>query len=151
MELSVIAKTHKYIKFHEGHHFILMAMKVHNTPEHDMDPFIKECARLFHDKQLGGHLSLSFCIQFFKQHVSITLQHALNSVIERKIALMVDACSRLAIIIRSHNLHASDIRGALGEITSLPREGLALSFFLVLASCVSFGLPFLSSCDGFGH
>jgi hypothetical protein len=27
----------------------------------------------FHDKQLRGHLSLSFCIQFFKQHVSTAL------------------------------------------------------------------------------
>ncbi len=55
-----------------------MAMKVHNTPEHDMDPFIKECARLFHDKQLGGHLSLSFCIHFLKQRVSIVFQCVLT-------------------------------------------------------------------------
>jgi hypothetical protein len=31
-------------------HFILMAMEVHNAPKHDMDHFIKECARLFHDR-----------------------------------------------------------------------------------------------------
>jgi len=48
-KLSVITKIHKYRKFHDHdeHHFIPMAMKVHNTPRHDMDPFIKVCARLF--------------------------------------------------------------------------------------------------------
>ncbi len=29
-----------------------------------------------------------------------------------------DVCSRPPIHFRSHNLHASDIRGAMGEITS---------------------------------
>ncbi len=29
-----------------------------------------------------------------------------------------DVCSKLSIIIRSHNLHASDIRGAVSEIAS---------------------------------
>ncbi len=110
MKFNVIAKIHKYRKFHEGHHFIPMAMKVHNTPRGDMDPFIRECACLFHEKRLGGHLSLSFCIQFFKQHVNIVLQHALTFAIEKKIVLMSDTCSRLAITIRSHNLLAIDIR-----------------------------------------
>jgi hypothetical protein len=118
LELNVIAKIHKYRKFHEGHHFISMAMIVHNTLEHDMDPFIRECAFFSHDRRLGGHLSLYFCIQFFKQHISIVVQHALNSGIERKIVLTFDAYSRPAITIRCHNLHASDIRGAMGEITS---------------------------------
>ncbi len=49
-----------------------------------------------------------------------------------------DACSRPPITIRSHNLHAGDIRGAMGEITFY--QGLAFSFFLVLAGCTSFGL-----------
>ncbi len=65
-KLSAIVKIHKYRGFQEGHHFTPMAMEVHNTPKRDMDRFIRECARLFHDKCLGGHLSLSFCIQFFK-------------------------------------------------------------------------------------
>jgi hypothetical protein len=64
-KLSAIATIHKYKRFHEGHHFILMAMEVHNALGCDMDCFIKECARLFHDRQLRGHLSLSFCIEFF--------------------------------------------------------------------------------------
>jgi hypothetical protein len=58
-----------------------------------------------------------FCIQFFKQHVSIALQHALTFVRERKIVLASDACSRPPIIVRSHNLHASYIR-RVGEIAS---------------------------------
>jgi hypothetical protein len=38
--------------------------------------------------------------------------------IERKIALVSDACYRPPIIIRSHNLHAGNIRRVVGEITS---------------------------------
>jgi hypothetical protein len=72
-KLNTIVKIHKYKGLHEGHHFILMAMEVHNTLKHDMDHFIKECAHLFHVKQSGGCLSLSFCIQFFRRRVSIAL------------------------------------------------------------------------------
>jgi hypothetical protein len=32
--------------------------------------------------------------------------------------LASDVCSRPPIIIKSHDLHARDIRGAMGEITS---------------------------------
>jgi hypothetical protein len=71
VELNTIAKIHKYKGFHERHHFIPMAMDVHDAPRHDMDHFIKECVRFFHNRRLKGHLSLSFCIQFFKQCVSI--------------------------------------------------------------------------------
>ncbi len=72
-ELTTIIKIRKYRKFHEGYHFIPMAMEVHCALGHDVDCFIKECVHLFHDRQLKGHLSLSFCIQFFKQRVSVTL------------------------------------------------------------------------------
>jgi len=34
----------------EGHHFIPMAMEVHDTFRHDMDRFIKECAHLSHTR-----------------------------------------------------------------------------------------------------
>jgi hypothetical protein len=61
-KLNTITKIYKYKRLHEGHHFISMTMEVHGTPKHDMDHFIKECACLFHNKILGGHLSLSFCI-----------------------------------------------------------------------------------------
>ncbi len=66
VELNAIVKIRKYKDIHEGHHFILMAMEVHSAPERDMNHFISECAHLFCDKILKGHLSLSFCIQFFK-------------------------------------------------------------------------------------
>ncbi len=59
-----------------------------------------------------------FYIQFFKQHVSITFQHVLAFVIEKKIVLASDVCFRPPIIIRFHNLHGSNIRRAVGEITS---------------------------------
>ncbi len=118
VEPSFITKIRKYKRFHEGHHFILMAMKMHDILGRDIDFFIRECACLFHDKRLGGHLSFSFCIQFSKQCVSITLQYALTPGIERKIMLMDDVCFRPIITIRCHNLHGSDIRGAMGEIAS---------------------------------
>jgi hypothetical protein len=63
-ELDTIAKIYKYKGFHEGHHFILIAIEVHNSFGHDMDCFIRECTCFFHDGQSGGHSSLSFCIQF---------------------------------------------------------------------------------------
>jgi hypothetical protein len=54
----------KYKRLHEGYHFILVAMEVHNALGHDMDIFIKECVHLLHDRRSKGHLSLFFCIQF---------------------------------------------------------------------------------------
>jgi hypothetical protein len=43
-KLNTITKICKYKRIHEKHHFILMAMKVHDPPKCDMDHFIKECA-----------------------------------------------------------------------------------------------------------
>jgi hypothetical protein len=130
MEPNAIAKIRKYKRFHKGHHFILMAMEVHNALGRDMDHFIRECARPFHNKQLGGNLSLSFCIQFFGQCVNIVLQHGLISAIERKIVLVGDACSRPPIIIGFHDLHAINIKGAMGEITSYHERTNSLPFLL---------------------
>ncbi len=62
---ALVPKICKYIGLHEGHHFIPMAMEVHDTLGHDMYHLIKVCVRLFHNRQSKGHLSLSFCIQFF--------------------------------------------------------------------------------------
>ncbi len=94
-----------------------MAMEVHGAPEHDMDCFIGKCAHIFHDRRLGGHLFLFFCIQFLRR-VNIVLQHALAFAIKRQITLACDVCFRTPITIRSHDSHASDIRKAVGEITS---------------------------------
>jgi hypothetical protein len=105
VKLYTVAKIPKYRRFQKGHLFIPMAMEVHGAPRCDMDRFIKKCVCLFHDRQSGGHLSLYFCIQFFKQHVNIVLQCALAFAIERKIALANDACSKPPTIIKSHNLH----------------------------------------------
>ncbi len=93
-------------------------MEVHGALGHDMDHFIRECARLFHDRILEGHLSLFFRIQFLKQHVNIAFQCALASTIEKKIVLANDAYFRPLIIIKFHDLHAGDIRRAAGEIVS---------------------------------
>ncbi len=50
VELNSVVKIRKHKGFHEGHHFISMAMEVHDTHEHDMDYFIKECVHFFHDR-----------------------------------------------------------------------------------------------------
>jgi hypothetical protein len=116
VEFNTVTKICKYNGLHEGHHFIPMAMEVHGTPGSNMDCFIRECAHLFHDRWSWSHLFLFSCIQFFRQHVNIVLQHALVFAIERKIMLASDVCSRPPITIRSHDLHAGDIRGAVGKI-----------------------------------
>jgi len=71
VELNAIANIRKYRGLQEGHHFISMVMEVHGALGHDTNCFIRECICLFHERQSGGHLSLSFCIQFLKQRVSI--------------------------------------------------------------------------------
>jgi hypothetical protein len=117
-----IVKIHKYKGLHEGHHFILMAMEVHNTLGQNMDNFIRESAHIFQDRCSRGHLSLFFCIHFLRQRVSISFQHALTSAIKRKIALKGDACSRPPITIRFHNLHVGDIKRAVNEIASYHKK-----------------------------
>ncbi len=42
MKFCTIVKICKYRGLHEGHHFNLMAMEVHDAPMHDMDHFIRE-------------------------------------------------------------------------------------------------------------
>jgi hypothetical protein len=125
VELNTIVKICKYRGLNEGHHFIPMAMEVHNTPGCDMDRFINKGAHLFHDSWSKGHLSLSFCIQFFREHVSIAFQcvnidfqRALTSGIKMKIVLVGDIYFKPPTIIKSHNLHASNIRRFVGEIIS---------------------------------
>ncbi len=114
----IIKEICKYKGFHEGYHFVSMAMEVHDIVKHDMDCFIKECVRLFHDRQPKDNLSLFLCIQFFKQCVNIAFQCALTFIINRKIMLLINVCSRPPITIRFHDLHVSDIKGVVGEITS---------------------------------
>ncbi len=121
-KFNTITKICKYRGIHEGHHFISMAIEVHGALGRDMDHFNGDCARLFHNRQLRSHLSLFFCIQFFKQCVSITLQHALTFTIQRKIALVGDVYYRPPTIIRSHNLHANNIIGVVGEIASYHKK-----------------------------
>jgi hypothetical protein len=50
MELNATNKICKYRKFHEEHHFIPMAMEVHNPSGHDKDHFIMECVYIFHNR-----------------------------------------------------------------------------------------------------
>jgi hypothetical protein len=115
-KLKTIVKICKYRWFCERQHYILMVTKVHSASGHDMDHFIRECARHFHDKQARGHLS--FCIQFFKQCVSIAFQRALAFTIKRRIALVGNAWSKPLIASKFHDLHASNIKGVVGEIAS---------------------------------
>jgi hypothetical protein len=121
-KIKTTVKISKYKRLFEGHHFIPMATEVHSAPRHDMGRFIRECAHLFHDKQSKGHLSLSFCIQFFKQCVSIAFQCALAFTIKKKITLARNVCSKPLITSRFHGLHASNINRVVCEITSYPKK-----------------------------
>ncbi len=60
--------------------------------------------------------------------------------------MISDACSKPPITIRSHNLHACDIKRVMSEIISY-HERLVLSLFLgLMGLCIFwpfFGLPFL--------
>ncbi len=64
VELGAIIKIRKYKWFHEGHHFILMAMEVHGALGRNMDHFIVERAHFSHDKHSGVHLSFFFAFNF---------------------------------------------------------------------------------------
>ncbi len=44
-KFCAIVKICKYKGLHEGHHFILIAMDMHDAPGRDMDHFITECGR----------------------------------------------------------------------------------------------------------
>jgi hypothetical protein len=48
LKFNAIGKICKYIRLHEGHHYILITMEVHSAPRRDMDRFIRECVRIFH-------------------------------------------------------------------------------------------------------
>ncbi len=47
VKLNTTIKFCKYIEVHEGHHFILMTMEVHDALRRNMDHFIREFSRLF--------------------------------------------------------------------------------------------------------
>jgi hypothetical protein len=81
---------------------------------------------------------LSFYIQFFGQHVCIIFLHALASTIKRKIALVGDAYCRPPIIIRFHDLHVSNFKKVVCEITYTTR---GTSYF---PSLVFMGYAFFS-------
>jgi hypothetical protein len=49
-KFKAIVKIHKYRGFYEGRYFISMAMEVHGAHKCDMDRFIKECVRFFHNR-----------------------------------------------------------------------------------------------------
>ncbi len=56
-----------------------------------------------------------------------------------------DACSRVLISARFHNLHAGDIRGVVGEITSYHERDYPTPFYGSCGFCIFwpfFGLPF---------
>jgi len=99
----------------------------------------------FYNTQLGSQFFLSFCIQFFKQCVSIVFKCALAFVIERMTTLASDACSKTPINIKFHNLHGDNIRKAMGEIASYHKE-LSLSFFFGSCGLFLLWLSYFVSC-----
>ncbi len=63
-KLIAIVKSCKYRRLHERHHFIPMAMEVHDAPGCDMDRFIRECACFFHHRRYGGNCACLFAFNF---------------------------------------------------------------------------------------
>jgi hypothetical protein len=64
VKLNTIVKICMYKRFHEGHHYIPMAMEVHDAFGCDMDYFIKECACIF-CKTIGRSFILVFLHSIF--------------------------------------------------------------------------------------
>jgi hypothetical protein len=101
-------------------------------------------------------LFICFTFNFLRQRVTIVFQPALTFAIERKIALVGDACSRPPITFKFHDLHASNIKGIIGEIASY-HERISFLFFWFLQAMglfffgPFFGLPFCLLCDGSNH
>jgi hypothetical protein len=60
----------------------------------------------------------SFAFNFSNNMLILFSKCALTSVIERKITLAGDVCYKPPTTIRSHDLHAGHIRGAMDEIIS---------------------------------
>jgi hypothetical protein len=128
MKFSATIKIHNYRRLHEGHHFIPMAMVVHNTPRH----FIKECVCLFHNRRSGGHFSLYFCIQFFKQCISIILQCALASTIENWLHSWEMFILNLLLLLDFTICMQETLEGLWGEIASYHKRDYLSPF---LGSC----------------
>ncbi len=80
-KLSANINICKYRGLHEGHHFISMAMEVHDTLGHDMDCFIKECACIFHNRRSRGHLPLFFFAFSFLNNVLVLFLVNIKSLI----------------------------------------------------------------------
>jgi hypothetical protein len=49
-KFNIIVKICKYRGLHEEHYFIVMITEMHGAFEGDMDYFINECARFFHNR-----------------------------------------------------------------------------------------------------
>ncbi len=91
-----------------------------------------------------------FCIQFFKQHLSIAFQHALAFVIQRKIVLVGDVYSKPPLIIKFMILLVGDIKRVVDEIVPYHKKDQLSPFFGSYWLCL-FGLLFCHPCDGFNH
>jgi hypothetical protein len=121
-KLNAITKICKYKGVNEGHPFILMAMEVHNTPKCDMDRFIRELFVIFTINNQNLIYLYLFAFNFSSNVLILLFNVLLASTINRKIALAGNVCSRPPITIKSHHLHAGDIKRVVGEITSYHRK-----------------------------
>jgi hypothetical protein len=114
-KLNIITKICKYRGFHEGHHFILMAMEVHLGVIWVISSRNVPIFFTINNQKVNYIYLFAF---FLRQYVNIVFQHALASTVERKIVLAGDVCSTPPIIISSHDLHVGDIRRVVGQIAS---------------------------------
>ncbi len=129
-----------------------MVVHVHDTHGCDMNRFIRKCGRLFHNRQSKNHLILFVCIQFSRQCINITFQHALASILllQRGILLILNLLLLLDFTIC---MRATLERFGLRQLhTTIGISSLFFSQFLWAVCLQAFSdLPFCLLRDGSRH
>jgi hypothetical protein len=108
VELNVISKICKYRMLYEGHHFILMAMEVHDALGMIWIMLLGNVLVLF---MTNNRKVIYFCLFafIFKVVCYYCFSACFSFYYREEDCFGGDACSRPPITFRSHNLHVGDI------------------------------------------
>ncbi len=125
-------------------HFILMAIEVHNTLEQNMDCFIMECARLFHDPCLFAFIFLG--------NVLVLLFSVLQFLIQREnLCWQVTFVLNLPLLLDLIICMQVTLKGPWAKLLPTMKGTSSFSFYQFLRVVLFlaffwpfFGLPFLS-------
>ncbi len=115
-KFNAIVKICKYRKFHERHHFIPMAMEMHDTPECDKDHFIKECVHLSHDRWSRSHLSFFFAFSFSSRMLVLFFNMIWPLLYKERLLWWEMFFLDLLLLLNLMILLVGDIRGAVDEM-----------------------------------